>query len=315
MPLATFPPAQLSRSGGIATASAVQSATGPSIASASNTHMKTTSAKPAVFKSSVPARTATAPAISKPITAAALKPAVSATTTSAPMAAKAPAAPAPKATGKTRVLLVDDHPLTRHGMKALISQQPNLEIVGEADSAPRALELVEKLKPNLAVVDITLRSTNGIELTKGMRAQSPDLQVLIVSMHDENLYAERALRAGAMGYLMKHEASEKIIAAIQRIQEGEIYLSDRIKEKMLHRFVNHKTDELVSPIDTLSDREMEVFQLIGNGYGTRLIAQQLNLSIKTIDSYREHLKLKLNLESGSELVRYAIQWMKSQGTM
>jgi DNA-binding NarL/FixJ family response regulator len=148
-----------------------------------------------------------------------------------------------------------------------------------------------------------------------MRAQSPELQVLIVSMHDENLYAERALRAGAMGYLMKHEASEKIITAIQRIQQGEIYLSDRIKEKMLHRFVNHKTDELVSPIDTLSDREMEVFQLIGNGYGTRLIAQQLNLSIKTIDSYREHLKLKLNLESGSELVRYAIQWMKSQGTM
>jgi DNA-binding NarL/FixJ family response regulator len=228
---------------------------------------------------------------------------------------KTSTAAAPKPSGKSRVLLVDDHPLTRHGMKALISQQPNLEIVGEADSAPRALELVEKLKPNLAIVDITLRSTNGIELTKGMRAQSPDLQVLIVSMHDENLYAERALRAGAMGYLMKHEASEKIITAIQRIQQGEIYLSDRIKEKMLHRFVNHKTDELVSPIDTLSDREMEVFQLIGNGYGTRLIAQQLNLSIKTIDSYREHLKLKLNLESGSELVRYAIQWMKSQGTM
>lgn len=280
-----------------------------------NTHTKTTM-KSAALKSPLPARTATAPAISKAATSVALKPAAAPATAVAPVAPKtAPTAPAAKTTGKTRVLLVDDHPLTRHGMKALISQQPNLEIVGEADSAPRALELVEKLKPNLAVVDITLRSTNGIELTKGMRAQSPDLQVLIVSMHDENLYAERALRAGAMGYLMKHEASEKIIAAIQRIQQGEIYLSDRIKEKMLHRFVNHKTDELVSPIDTLSDREMEVFQLIGNGYGTRLIAQQLNLSIKTIDSYREHLKLKLNLESGSELVRYAIQWMKSQGTM
>lgn len=280
------------------------------------THMKTI-LKPAALKTSIAARTATAPAISKAATSAALKTATASATATAPApsAAKASSAPVAKPTGKTRVLLVDDHPLTRHGMKALISQQPNLEIVGEADSAPRALELVEKLKPNLAVVDITLRSTNGIELTKGMRAQSPDLQVLIVSMHDENLYAERALRAGAMGYLMKHEASEKIIAAIQRIQQGEIYLSDRIKEKMLHRFVNHKTDELVSPIDTLSDREMEVFQLIGNGYGTRLIAQQLNLSIKTIDSYREHLKLKLNLESGSELVRYAIQWMKSQGTM
>lgn len=285
------------------------------------THMKS-ALKSAAPKTASPDRsalatpsTASAPAASpvRPITAAALRSSAASTAT-APAQKTAPAT-APKPSGKSRVLLVDDHPLTRHGMKALISQQPNLEIVGEADSAPRALELVEKLKPNLAIVDITLRSTNGIELTKGMRAQSPDLQVLIVSMHDENLYAERALRAGAMGYLMKHEASEKIITAIQRIQQGEIYLSDRIKEKMLHRFVNHKTDELVSPIDTLSDREMEVFQLIGNGYGTRLIAQQLNLSIKTIDSYREHLKLKLNLESGSELVRYAIQWMKSQGTM
>lgn len=266
---------------------------------------------------SPPARNVTAAPVRPAAPAAAVLPKPAASVAAAPKPAVTAAAPQPqpKITGKTRVLLVDDHPLTRHGMKALISQQPNLEIVGEADSAPRALELVEKLKPNLAIVDITLRSTNGIELTKGMRAQSPELQVLIVSMHDENLYAERALRAGAMGYLMKHEASEKIITAIQRIQQGEIYLSDRIKEKMLHRFVNHKTDELVSPIDTLSDREMEVFQLIGNGYGTRLIAQQLNLSIKTIDSYREHLKLKLNLESGSELVRYAIQWMKSQGTM
>jgi DNA-binding NarL/FixJ family response regulator len=285
------------------------------------THMKSAT-KPAPTKAPLPARSSASPATLaapaapvavRPLTSAALRTSAAATAT-APVQKTAPA-PAPKPSGKSRVLLVDDHPLTRHGMKALISQQPNLEIVGEADSAPRALELVEKLKPNLAIVDITLRSTNGIELTKGMRAQSPDLQVLIVSMHDENLYAERALRAGAMGYLMKHEASEKIITAIQRIQQGEIYLSDRIKEKMLHRFVNHKTDELVSPIDTLSDREMEVFQLIGNGYGTRLIAQQLNLSIKTIDSYREHLKLKLNLESGSELVRYAIQWMKSQGTM
>ena len=314
MPLTTHAASILYRPDGHVSAQS----TSPFLSSVSvaNTHMKT-SVKPAVLKSTLPARAATAPAISKASTSAALKPAAApaTATASAPVTTKTATAPAPKITGKTRVLLVDDHPLTRHGMKALISQQPNLEIVGEADSAPRALELVEKLKPNLAVVDITLRSTNGIELTKGMRAQSPDLQVLIVSMHDENLYAERALRAGAMGYLMKHEASEKIIAAIQRIQQGEIYLSDRIKEKMLHRFVNHKTDELVSPIDTLSDREMEVFQLIGNGYGTRLIAQQLNLSIKTIDSYREHLKLKLNLESGSELVRYAIQWMKSQGTM
>lgn len=235
---------------------------------------------------------------------------------SGPVAALAPApGAAPKAAGPARVLLVDDHPVTRQGMKALISLQTNFEVVGEADSAPRALELVEKLKPTLAIVDITLRSTNGIELTKCMRAQSPELHVLVVSMHDENLYAERALRAGAMGYLMKHEASEKIVTALQCVRQGEIYLSDRIKERMLHRLVHHKADKLVSPIEALSDREMEVFQLIGNGYGTRLIAEQLNLSVKTIDSYREHLKLKLNLESGSELVRYAIQWTRSQGGM
>ena len=295
-----------------ATFSDLRSGYGRAVAGSANPPTLQHSMKTTALKAPLPARSAATTTAPRSTAASPLKASLTATSASATRTAPAPA---PKPTGKSRVLLVDDHPLTRHGMKALISQQPNLEIVGEADSAPRALELVEKLKPNLAIVDITLRSTNGIELTKGMRAQAPDLQVLIVSMHDENLYAERALRAGAMGYLMKHEASEKIITAIQRIQQGEIYLSDRIKEKMLHRFVNHKTDELVSPIDTLSDREMEVFQLIGNGYGTRLIAQQLNLSIKTIDSYREHLKLKLNLESGSELVRYAIQWMKSQGTM
>jgi DNA-binding NarL/FixJ family response regulator len=216
---------------------------------------------------------------------------------------------------KKKILLVDDHPITRQGIRALVEQLPDVMICGEADSAPRATELVEKLKPDLTIVDITLKSTNGIELTKNLRVQAPNMQILIVSMHDENIYAERALRAGAMGYLMKQEASENIITAIKRIQGGEIYLSDRIKEKMLHRLVNHRNEEVVSPIETLSDREMEVFQLIGNGYGTRQIATKLNLSVKTIDSYREHLKEKLNLATGSELVRYAIQWVKSQGSM
>jgi len=214
---------------------------------------------------------------------------------------------------KLKVLLVDDHPITRQGMKALVNQQPNLEVCGEADNAAYAIELVGRLRPDLAIVDIALKTTNGIELTKNIKVHAPNLPVLIVSMHDEGLYAERALRAGAMGYLMKQEASEKIIAAIQRLLQGEIYLSDKIKEKMLHRFVNKKGEGMVFSIDTLSDREMEVFQLIGNGYSTRQIAQKLNLSSKTIDSYREHLKLKLNLESGAELVRHAIQWARSEG--
>lgn len=217
--------------------------------------------------------------------------------------------------GRLQVLLVDDHPITRQGMKALINQQPNLEVCGEADNAPQAIELVGKLHPDLAIVDIALKTTNGIELTKNIKAQSPDVPVLIVSMHDEGVYAERALRAGAMGYLMKQEASEKVVVAIQRVLRGEIYLSDKIKEKMLHRLVNRKGDPRIFSIDTLSDREMEVFHLIGNGYSTRQIAQKLNLSSKTIDSYREHLKLKLNLESGAELVRHAIQWARNQGNV
>jgi len=228
-----------------------------------------------------------------------------------PPAVPAPAEP-PAADKQVRILLVDDHPLMRQGMKALIEQHRRFKICGEAESAPRALELVARLQPDLAIVDISLNSTNGIELTKGLRSQCPSMQVLIISMHDENVYAERALRAGAMGYVMKHEAGDKIIAAIDQVLGGEVHLSDRVKGRMLHRFVQHRTNVLISPMEKLSDREMEVFQLLGNGYGTREIANLLNLSVKTIDSYREHLKEKLNLATGNDLVRHAIQWTKSQ---
>src|SRR3954466_2031598 len=216
---------------------------------------------------------------------------------------------------KLKVLIVDDHPITRQGMKALINQQINLEVCGEADSAPLALEMLGKLQPDLAIVDVSLKTTNGLELTKNIKAHAPNLPILVVSMHDEGLYAERALRAGAMGYVMKQEAGEKVALAIQHLLRGEIFLSSRMKEKMLHRFVNKKREGMVFSIDTLSDREMEVFQLIGNGYSTRQIAQKLNLSSKTIDSYREHLKLKLNLDSGAELVRHAIQWARNEGSV
>ena len=211
---------------------------------------------------------------------------------------------------KLKVLLVDDHPITRQGMKALINQQPNLEVCGETDNAAEASGFVSKLNPDLAIVDIALKTTNGIELTKNITVQSPALPVLVVSMHDETIYAERALRAGAKGYLMKQEASEKIILAIGCVLRGELFVSEKIKEKLLHRFVNQRGDEKRFAIDLLSDREMEVFQLIGNGHSTRQIAQKLNLSPKTIDSYREHLKTKLDLDSGAELVRYAIQWAR-----
>jgi len=214
---------------------------------------------------------------------------------------------------KSRVFLVDDHPITRQGLVALINREHNLTVCGEADSAPTAIELIQKLMPDIALVDVTLKTTSGIELMKHLKALRPDMPVLMMSMHDESLFAERALRAGAKGYIMKLESSATILAAIRRILSGELYLSEKMKEKMLHRLVKTGGTEVVYSIDTLSDREMEVFQLIGNGYGTRQIATRLNLSVKTIDSYREHLKLKLRLDGGTELVRHAIQWVKSEG--
>ena len=228
-------------------------------------------------------------------------------------ASNPPVVPAPEpSNGSFKILLVEDHPLTRQGMKLLLSRRGRFEVCGETESAPQALELVAKHSPHLAIVDITLKSANGIELTKDIRALAPATQVLVVSMHGENIYAERALRAGAMGYLMKDEPAENILVAIESVMRGEVFVSDRIKGRMLHRFVHKPTDLLVSPIDLLSDREMEVLRLIGNGYGTRDIASLLNLSVKTIDSYREHLKQKLALASGGDLVRYAIQWTKSE---
>ncbi|MEO7597771.1 MAG: response regulator transcription factor [Opitutus sp.] len=214
---------------------------------------------------------------------------------------------------KSRVFLVDDHPITRQGLVALINREHNLVVCGEADSAPTAIDQIQKLMPDIALVDVTLKTTSGIELMKHLKALRPEMPVLMMSMHDESLFAERALRAGAKGYIMKLESSATILAAIRRTLSGELYLSEKMREKMLHRLVKTGATEVVYSIDSLSDREMEVFQLIGNGYGTRQIATRLNLSVKTIDSYREHLKLKLRLDCGTELVRHAIQWVKSEG--
>lgn len=220
--------------------------------------------------------------------------------------------------GVHRIFLVEDHPITRAGFTALIRREPDLEVCGEADNASTALSLIEKLRPALVVTDITLKTSNGLELIKNIRALIPDQRIIALSMHDEALYAERALRAGAQGYLMKKEAAEKIVPAIRMILSGDIYLSEGVKGKLVAQMFSPKKSaggEPVFPIDTLSDREMEVFELIGNGFATREIAERLNLSTKTIDSYREHLKLKLGVDNGSELVRRAIQWARIDGTM
>lgn len=216
-------------------------------------------------------------------------------------------------TGKVRVLLVDDHPITRQGIRALVNQQLNLEVCGEADTATQALELVGTLEPDIIILDISLPQTNGIELTKQIKTIAPDKPILVVSMHDEALYAERAIRAGAMGYVMKEEAGDKVATALQHLLRGEMYLSAKMKQRMLHRFVNKRGDSAEFAIDTLSNREMEVFRLIGNGFSTRQIASKLGLSAKTIDSYREHLKVKLGLDNGADLIRHAIQWVRMEG--
>lgn len=213
------------------------------------------------------------------------------------------------------VLLVDDHPIVRQGLSELINQQSNLLVCGEAESAVEALDLVHKLKPGFVLVDVSLKQTSGLDLVKAVRAREPRLPLLVLSMHDEGLYAERTLRAGARGYIMKQEASEKIVEAIHCILEGNIYLSEPMKEKMLQHLIQGSTESEGFSIEKLSDRELEVFQLMGNGFGTRYIAEKLHLSIKTIESYRESLKHKLHLKKGAELVQRAIQWAKSENAL
>jgi DNA-binding NarL/FixJ family response regulator len=213
---------------------------------------------------------------------------------------------------KQRILLVDDHPIVRQGLAALINQQEHLVVCGEADTAAKALELIPLLKPDMAVVDVSLRATSGIELIKDLQVQHPRLPVLVMSMHDETLYAERSLRAGARGYIMKQEANQRILEAIDRVLRGEIYVSEKVKEKMVYRLVEGNPAKSGFALDNLSDRELEVFQWIGQGFSTRQIAEKLHLSVKTIESYREQLKHKLQLKSGAELVQHAIQWSKSE---
>jgi len=213
---------------------------------------------------------------------------------------------------KTMILIVDDHPIVRQGLAELINHEQDLEVCGCAEDAPDALGIIKESVPDMVIVDISLKETSGMDLIKDIKAQYPKLPVLALSMHDESLYAERALRAGARGYVMKAEATEKVITAIRKILSGQIYVSDRMASKMVRKLVGGGPDPGVSAIERLSDRELEVFHLIGQGYGTRQIAERLHLSIKTIETYREHLKEKLNLADASELLQYAIQWTHSQ---
>jgi DNA-binding NarL/FixJ family response regulator len=210
------------------------------------------------------------------------------------------------------VLIVYDHPMMRTGLAQLINNEPDLKVCAEADTAAQALELVVGQKLDLALLDISLPDKNGLELIKDIHAQKPDLPILIVSMHDEALYADRVLRAGARGYIMKQEGGKKLMAAIRQVLSGQISVSEKMSARILETFSGRRA-EAAATLDRLSDREFEVFQLIGQGKGTREIAQHLRLSVKTIEVHRANIKQKLGLKSGTDLVRQAIRWVDSQG--
>ncbi len=207
---------------------------------------------------------------------------------------------------KSSVLIVDDHPIVRQGLKMLINQADDLEVRGEAENMADALAAIETLRPHIVIVDITLRGANGIELLDTMRDRYPGIPALVLSMHDEWLFAERALRAGARGYVMKQEATERVVMAIRCVLRGEVYVSAKIADRLLHRIVSGGNSETESPLDRLTNRELQTLQMLGKGMSTRQIAAQLNLSVKTIETYRESLKRKLNLDNSNELIRYAI---------
>jgi DNA-binding NarL/FixJ family response regulator len=211
-------------------------------------------------------------------------------------------------TKKYSVLLVDDHPIVRQGLALLIDRERDLLVCGEAEGAHSALQAIAALRPDVVVLDISLNGRDGLDVLKEIRTITTTLPVLILSMHDESIYAERAMRAGANGYIMKQEATEKVLVAIRRILQGEVYLSDRLTSSMLQQFVHGAPAAKGSPLLNLTDRELEVFRLIGEGRGTRQIADELHLSVKTIESYQAHLKEKLALRNARELVQHAIKW-------
>lgn len=212
---------------------------------------------------------------------------------------------------KTRVFLVDDHPLVREWLTQLIHQQPDLAVCGEAESASEALQRISELKPDVAIVDISLKDSTGIDLIKKLRPLRPPVSVIVLSMHDESLYAERALRAGARGYIMKRETATKIVVAIRRVLDGKQYLSDKLTTAFAEKYLDGGAPASLA-VKQLSDRELQVFELLGQGYETRQIAEALNVSIKTVQAFCARIKEKLRLDSATELLREALRWYEER---
>jgi DNA-binding NarL/FixJ family response regulator len=215
--------------------------------------------------------------------------------------------------GKKRIIIVDDHPLVREWLANLINQQSDLMACGEAGSASEGQKLIAKANPHVAIVDIAMEGDSGLELIKHIKASRPEVAVIVLSMHDEMLYGERALRAGARAYIMKREATRNVLQAIRRVLEGKLYLSDKLSRLVAEKFVDGKLPAAGSLVELLSDRELEVFQLLGRGYSTRRIAEELRVSFKTVQSFCARIKEKLKLSSATELLRESVRWHDGQG--
>lgn len=219
---------------------------------------------------------------------------------------------------KRRLLIVDDHPIMRQGLTALLNSEDDLTVCGQASTAQQGLASARELSPDLVIVDISLKGTSGIDLITDLRNFLPKLPVLVLSMHDEALYAARALRAGARGYVMKQEATDNIAAAIRRVLAGHLYLSSSVTSQLVGRFVGSEVSESggkADAISSLSNRELQVLQLIGRGRGTRKIAEDMKISVKTVETYRANLKEKLNLSDAPNLVRFAVEWVTRQDAL
>lgn len=212
-----------------------------------------------------------------------------------------------------RILLVDDHPLMRKGLAMSLDSEPDFTVVAQCASAEEAMDVLEEANPDLAVVDVSLPGMSGLELIKHILALREDLKILVASRHDEALYAERAIRAGARGYVMKLEAADVILKAVRRVLNGGIYVSEEINERLLMGMARGHQALATSPLEVLSDRELEVFEMTGKGHGTRDIAEKLHLSVKTVESYRARIKNKLNLSSAAELMQHAVNWVEGEG--
>lgn len=213
---------------------------------------------------------------------------------------------------KHRVLIVDDHPMMREGLAQLVEHEPDLQACCQADSAAQALDAVNTKTPDLVLLDISLPDRSGLELIKDLHTLHPELPILVVSMHDEAIYAERVLRAGGRGYIMKQEGGKKLMQAIRQVLNGQVYVSEKVSAKILELFSGRRAESGQSPVERLSDREFEVFQLIGQGEGTRQIAGRLRLSVKTVEVHRANIRKKLELASGTEMVRFAIRWSEAR---